>query len=121
MSCTLPVRAAACVLALLVLLTGIRTAAASCCADDCARPCCERDASHSTVVPVLPCCRTVAADQAPLHAASTKAERERPPLTAPGFVVTPLIAVVLRAVAPARGASLLPSPPLYQRHCALLL
>src|SRR6185369_14931827 len=46
-------------LTLLLAVASLRVAApADCAVDDCAAPCCARDAGQTTLVPILPCCRT---------------------------------------------------------------
>jgi hypothetical protein len=118
----LTVRAATLALALLIPLTGIRAATPSCCVDDCDRPCCEADASNSTARLVLPCCRTIAVDQASTHPAPTTVEGDHAPSPAPPpFVVMPRVAIVVGASVAARATRFLPAPPLYHQHCALLL
>jgi hypothetical protein len=114
-------RAAILMLALSMPLTAIRGVAASCCVDDCDQPCCERDARNRTVLPVLPCCRTVAADQVSTQSTPTTCENDRAPFAASSVVVTPLGAVALQTSVSTRVARLIPAPPLYHQHCALLL
>ena len=119
---SLILRVATLLLALLLPLTGIRAAAAARCTDQgCDMPCCVHDAGQSTVVPVLPCCRTVALDQGSPHPAPTTIERDRAPAAAPTVAAAPRVAVAVRVACPARATRFLPAPPLYHRHCALLL
>ena len=115
----LSTRAAILVLAWVVPLTGIRAAAASCCVADCHLPCCDRDDAHSTMVPVLPCCRTEKV--ASMHPAPTTVENDQAPLLAPTVVAWELALVPMPASLPMPSARMLPAPPLYHQHCALLL
>ena len=110
------------VLALLVATPAVRAGSRSSCVDgDCDKPCCERDADNTTVVPVLPCCRTVGLGETPAHPAPTTLEHDRLPLTAPRPLRAPLLAVASGACSPAPAFALLSAPPLYHQHCALLL
>ena len=117
------VRGATLLLALLMATAGVRAASAAACADaDCEMPCCERDSANTTVVPVLPCCRTVAVDQAAPHPSPTTFEHDRLSLPAPSLLRASSRPAARSVASPARFAALLlPAPPLYHRHCALLL
>jgi hypothetical protein len=115
-------RAAVLMLALLMPLTAIRVTAASCCVDGCEQPCCERDVHNSTVRPVLPCCRTVAVTHVTTQPTPTTVEQDGSPFASPSIVVTPLGPTVRRTPPVSTLATrLIPAPPLYHRHCALLL
>lgn len=119
---SLGLRAATLVLALLLPLAGLRALPAACCADDCAAPCCVRDASQSTVLPLLPCCRTVSIDQASAaQPAPSTVDHEQTPLAAPAVPARRALARVVAAAGPPLALLRPPSHPLYRRHCALLL
>ena|SRR5579859_4599420 len=114
-------RATSLALALLMTLAGLRSAsAAGCVDDDCDRPCCARDTEQRTVLPILPCCR-LSVDQASGRSAPTTVDQER------AHFITPAVAAVASLpgkISSATGrprARHLPAPPLYHRHCALLL
>jgi hypothetical protein len=118
----LMVRAATLLLALLIPLAGVRAASAPSCIDeDCDMPCCTHDANNATVLPVLPCCRTVSMDQAAAHPAPTTVENDHFPVIAPTSVSSSLVTVAIDVSSTAPSAIDLPAPPLYQQHCALLL
>jgi len=117
----LPVRLAALLLALLIPLGAVRASTRSCASDDCDLPCCDRDPGNQTVLPVLPCCRTVTLDQLAPHAAPTTLERDEALLLAPAITTTPAPGPALAISSVAPPSHDLPAPPLYHRHCALLL
>ena len=116
-------RGATALLALLLAVAGLRAApAAACCDADCAQPCCARDAGHASVVPVLPCCRAAALHEAAPHPAPTVLDAAHGAVAAPLVAAaTPAIVVAPAIVARATEAPRLRAPPLYRRHCALLL
>jgi hypothetical protein len=118
------VRVATLLLALWLPLAGIRATPHGCCDQlgDCELPCCDRDATQATVVPVLPCCRTIALDAAPGRPTQSTVENAQRTGVAPVPLATPLVASVSRRIHPALPTALdLCAAPLYQQHCALLL
>ena len=116
------VRAVSLALALLMTVTWLRAASAAGCADeDCHRPCCDRDADNQTVLPVLPCCRTVTLDQASPSPAPTTVDSDQVPAATPIGAGEPLSAFAIEAPIARPSPAPLFAPPLYHRHCALLL
>jgi hypothetical protein len=117
-------RAATLLLALMVALTAVRASALTrCCTEigDCDDPCCASDGGNATVVPVLPCCRTVALDQKTPEPAPSTVEHDQPSLVALSLTVKPELLALhdpIRATPRALPAA---ASPLYQQHCALLL
>lgn len=116
-------RGATALLALLLAAAGLRAApAAACCEADCAQPCCARDAGHASVVPVLPCCRAAALHEAGPQPAPTVLDGDHAAV-APLLVAAagPRLVVAPRSLLRATSTQPLRAPPLYRRHCALLL
>ena len=116
-------RGATALLVVVLAVAGLRAApAAACCDDDCAQPCCSRDRGHASVVPVLPCCRTVSLHEAAPQPAPTVLDADHGVVAAPLVVAAaPLVVAVPARVARATVAPRLRAPPLYRQHCALLL
>jgi hypothetical protein len=115
-------RAGVAVLALLLGFSSMRHASPrNCVDDDCDMPCCDRDDTKATFVPVLPCCRTIALDQATAQPLPTTFEPDGSPFLPLSLDPAPsaVVAIALARSTPARTH--LPAPPLYKRHCALLL
>jgi hypothetical protein len=105
-------------LAVLLALAGLKPPPAPLCADeDCTMPCCDHDLEQKTVLPDFPCCRTVTAAQP--RSPSTTVGRSQPASPAVAVAVAPsTVSAPTTTPIPARH---LPAPPLYHRHCALLL
>ena len=114
-------RAATLLLALLLPLAGARASASACCVDDCDLPCCAHDAEHTTVTPVLPCCRTIGLGHASITAPPSILDGDSLQPAAPSVVVAPLVTVTIDIGARPLVARHLRAPPLYHQHCALLL
>jgi hypothetical protein len=119
----LPTRVVTALLALLMMVGGVRSVAARCLAvDGCKKPCCDADdVAGPSIRPVFSCCRLSTAQGVPPQQASTIE-------TAPDCVAN-WTSVHLRLPVdrtPTGRASATPSPtatapPLYERHCARLL
>src|SRR5437879_1076624 len=104
------VRAATLLLALLLPVAGVRAGAVACCSDDCDAPCCDRAADHAVLLPVLPCCRTVALAQAAPHPTKATVEQHKQ-LAATTPALSPPLVVVAGAVRPSmRCARHRPTP-----------
>jgi hypothetical protein len=56
-----------------------------------------------------------------MHPAPTTVENDQAPLLAPTVVAWELALVPMPASLPMPSARMLPAPPLYHQHCALLL
>jgi len=121
MRCGVRTRAGALTLALLLSLAGVRGFVASCCID---QPCCERDSSTRSILPVLPCCQNEAVGQPSLRTGLATLENDAPTPATPALATVALLdnAPTVR-VAPvaARNAHLRFELPLYRRYCSLLL
>jgi hypothetical protein len=118
---SLGVRAATLVLALLLPLLGMRAQPSACCVDDCGAPCCARDTTQSTVVPLLPCCRTVSIDRASSQPTPSTVDHEPAPVAAPAATARRAVAGVVPSSPPLLAVRRAAARPLYRRHCALLL
>jgi hypothetical protein len=118
----LPARIVMALLALLMMLGGVRGVAARCLDDGCKMPCCDADDVNTpSIRPVLACCRIMTAQDVP---------RQQAPTVEPAAdslaILTParVWLRVDRSPTPRGSAAPLPvatAPPVYERHCARLL